>query len=167
VSSTDQIALLEGTRGRLLAQKMQLEKKIGELKGISSSARDEKKEFQSYIWSRFTFVCGVTHERHRRGSPFRPRWPVARNRPSEVELIGQASAPRRAPLGPWVILEGKGDPQDPRRVPSFKVDKQMGALPEQKRAEVSGGSLVTDRAGGNYYCDYTIRYEKKVPPLRF
>ena len=37
VNSTDQIALLEGTHGQLLAQQMQLEKKIGEPKGISNS----------------------------------------------------------------------------------------------------------------------------------
>ena len=41
------------------------------------------------IESRLAFVCGAAQERRRHGSPFGPRWPRARNRPSEGDWIGQ------------------------------------------------------------------------------
>ena len=59
------------------------------VEGENETGGIREEEFQSYVESGFTFACGAAQERHRRGSPFRPRWPSARNGPSKGELIGQ------------------------------------------------------------------------------
>ena len=67
-----------------------MDSKRGIAEGENETGGMREEELQSYVESRFTFAYGAARERHRRGSPFQPRWPSSRNGPSEGELIGQA-----------------------------------------------------------------------------